>query len=246
MGHWLRGGLPVGRRRGRSLGVAVLGFLAASTLSRRWHRNWGAKGDEADERLPGDELIPEVDLQTTRAITISAPRNRVWPWLVQMGQGRGGLYTYELIENALGAQIRNLERIDPDLQRLEIGDRIRLTPELYLGRVPGQYYSVREIRPEEALVMLQELPTGALSGWSFILRSVSGARTRLIVRGRTSPPAGWAARLARQVELLLLEPGYFVMERGMLRGIKRRAEAPSGTVGNAIAGPGTSSGAPGG
>jgi hypothetical protein len=152
------------------------------------------------------------------------PRNFVWPWLVQMGQGRGGLYTYEWIENALGAQIHNVDRIDPDLQKLEIGDHIRLTPEIYLGRVPGQFYRVEEIRLENALVMLQELPTGAFSSWSFILRPHAGDHTRLIVRSRTSAPAGFAAWLARGLELLLLEPGYFVMERGMLRGIQRRAE----------------------
>jgi hypothetical protein len=141
-----------------------------------------------------------------------------------MGQGRGGLYTYEWIENILGAQIHNLDRIDPDLQRIEVGERVRLTPDVYLGRVPGQYYTVTEIRPEEALVMLQELPTGAFSSWSFSLRPHGDNSTRLVVRGRTSAPSGMAAKVARQVELLLLEPGYFVMERGMLRGIKRRAE----------------------
>jgi hypothetical protein len=168
-----------------------------------------------------------VDLQTTRAITIAARPSLVWPWLVQMGQGRGGLYTYEWIENALGAQIHNLDRIDPDLQQLEIGDHIRLTPERYLGRVPGQYYCVKKIQPNEALVLLQELPTGALNSWSFILRPRAAGQTRLIVRGRTSSPAGFAARFGRVVELVLLEPGYFMMERGMLRGIKRRAEAMS-------------------
>lgn len=163
-------------------------------------------------------------MQTTRAISVSAPPSRVWPWLVQMGQGRGGLYTYQWIENLLGAQIHNLDRIDPDLQRLKIGDRIRLTPDPYLGRIPGQSYRVEAIRPEEALVMLQGLPTGGFSSWSFTLRPMGNQRTRLIVRGRTSTPTGLASWLARRVELLLLEPGYFVMERGMLRGIKRRAE----------------------
>jgi hypothetical protein len=142
-----------------------------------------------------------------------------------MGQGRGGLYTYEWIENALRADVHNLDRIEPDLQRLEVGDRIRLTPDPYLGRVPGQFYRVEEIRPGQALTMLQELPTGGSSSWSFTLRPMPAGQTRLIVRSRSSPPPGPAARLARQVELLLLEPGYFVMERGMLRGIKRRAEA---------------------
>ena len=205
--------------------VASLGcLLALSAVSRRWHRTWGATEDEARERLPGDGLVAAVELQTTRAITIESSPDSVWPWLVQMGQGRGGLYTYEWIENVLGANIHNLDRIDPELQMIYVGDRVRLTPDLYLGHLPGQYYRVTEIRPEEALVMVQELPTGALSTWSFNLRSHCQHTTRLIVRGRTSAPSGLAARVARQLELLLLEPGYFVMERGMLRGIRRRAQ----------------------
>lgn len=211
--------------------VATALFALVSVASRRWHRTWGADAEEAVEGLPGDELIAVADVQTTRAITISAPPGDVWPWLVQMGQGRGGLYTYEWIENALGAKIKNLDRIDPDLQKLEIGDRIRLTPEVYLGRIPGQSYRVTDVRPGEALVMLQELPTGGFSGWSFILRPTRGDHTRLIVRGRSSSPPGFAGRLARAAELLMLEPGYFVMERGMLRGIRQRAEASHSTPG---------------
>jgi hypothetical protein len=168
--------------------MATALFALVSVSSRRWHRTWGADPEEADEGLPGDELIAVGDVQTTRAITISAPPHEVWPWLVQMGQGRAGLYTYKWIENALGAEIKNLDRIDPDLQKLEVGDRIRLTPEVYLGRIPGQSYRVTEVRPQEALVMLQELPTGGLSSWSFMLRPGSSDHTRLIVRSRSSPP----------------------------------------------------------
>jgi hypothetical protein len=213
--------------RTRRAGTAVLGYVGLSALARRWHRNWGATAEEAAESLPGDRLVPVADLQTTRAISIAAPVREVWPWLVQMGQGRGGLYTYEWIENLLGARIHNLDRIDPDLQRLEPGDQIRLTPEVYLGRIPGQFYVVREISPEHALVMLQQLPTGGLASWSFVLRPSGATRTRLVARARTSAPASLAERVARQVELLLLEPGYFVMERGMLRGIRKRAERGS-------------------
>ena len=88
---------------------AVLGYLAVSVLSRRWHRRWGATPTEAAQPLAGDQLVPLADEQTTRAIEIDAPPADVWPWLVQMGQGRGGLYTYEWIENLLGAQIQNLD-----------------------------------------------------------------------------------------------------------------------------------------
>jgi hypothetical protein len=210
----------------RLIGLA-LAYVGLSVLSRRWHRSWGATRYEAVESLPGDELVPRADLRTTRAIDIDAAATEVWPWLVQIGQGRGGLYTYEWIENLLGAKIHNLDRIDPDLQQLGVGDSIRLTPEVYLGRIPGQSYDVKEIVPEHMLVLLQQLPTGGLTSWSFILRPSGATRTRLIVRGGRSAPVSLAEGIARQIELLLLEPGYFIMERGMLRGIKARAESRS-------------------
>jgi hypothetical protein len=206
------------------MAMLALGYLGFSLLSRRWHRSWGTESEEAAEPLPGDELVPVSHLQTTRAIEIEVPPADVWPWLVQMGQGRAGLYTYEWIENVIGAKIRNLDRIDPDLQQLEVGDRIRLTPDVYLGRIPGQFYRVEELDPECALTMLQALPRGGLSSWSFVLRPGEGFSSRLIVRCRASVPLSRLERVSRWVELLLLEPGYFVMERGMLLGIKQRAE----------------------
>ena len=211
-------------RRGRGAATVALATVAAMAFAARWHRTWGATDREAAEELPGDELVPAPEHQTTRAITIDGTPADVWPWLVQIGQGRGGLYTYEWIENALGARIHNLDRIDPGLQGLEVGDPIRLTPEVYLGRLPGQFYRAEEIRPVEALTMLQDLPGGGVSSWSFVLRALPDRRTRLLVRGRTSAKPSFGARVARSLELLLLEPGYFVMERGMLLGIKRRAE----------------------
>ena len=184
----------------------------------------GTAAEEVGASLPGDELVDDAALQTTRGIEIHAPPEKIWPWLVQMGQGRGGLYTYEWIENLLGARIHNLDRIEPQLQHLTVGDPIRLTPELYLGRIPGQDYRVTEIYADRALVMLQELPTGGLNSWSFVSHPVGARSTRLLVRGRSSAPSGHAQKVARAFELLLLEPGYFVMERGMLRGLKKRAE----------------------
>jgi hypothetical protein len=212
-------------------GLAVFGaYLGFSAAARRWYRTWGATADEAREPLAGDSLIEDAVMQTTRAITIAASPEHVWPWLLQMGHGRGGLYTYTLIENALRADIHNLDRVDPGLQQLQLGDRVWLTPDPYLGRLPGQYYTVTEIRPREALVMLQQLPTGAITSWTFILRASGSEKARLLVRARASAPARASARAARALELLLLEPGYFLMERGMLRGIKHRAETLAGSA----------------
>lgn len=213
------------RSRAPALGFAAFCvYLGLSVAARRWYRNWGASADEVRDPLPGDGLVAAAAMQTTGAITIAATPGQVWRWLAQMGQGRGGLYTYTWVENLLRADIHNLDRIDPDLQQLRVGDGARLTRDPYVGRIPGQFYTVAEIRPEEALVLLQHLAGGAITSWSFVLRPPVPDKTRLIVRARASAPAGTRARAAPALELLLLEPGYFVMERGMLRGIRRRAE----------------------
>ena len=91
-------------KRGRKVVVVALGYTALSVASRRWHRSRGTAAEEATAPLPGDDLISDAALQTTRGIEIHAPPETVWPWLVQMGQGCGGLYTYEWIENLLGAK----------------------------------------------------------------------------------------------------------------------------------------------
>ncbi len=117
------------------MALAYAALRAVTTMA----PDLGCHRDRGSAPLAGDGLVPEAGHQTTRAIDIRAPVSQVWPWLIQMGQGRGGLYTYEWIENALGAQIYNLDRIDPEIQPLQVGDRIRLTPELYLGRIPRQF-----------------------------------------------------------------------------------------------------------
>ena len=105
---------------------------------------------------------------------------------------------------------------------------VRLTPDPYLGRLPGQYYTVEEIRSGEALVMLQRLPTGALSSWSFILREHGPSTTRLLVRARASRPRPLPARIQRALELLLLEPGRSSPSRSsrLARSAPARAGAP--------------------
>jgi hypothetical protein len=106
---------------------------------------WGATDDELRRHLPGDDLIAGSRPTVTNVVTVDAPPEQVWPWIVQIGRGRAGFYTYTWIENLLGADIHNLDRIDPNLQALAIGDRIWLTPDPYLGRLPGQAWRVRGV-----------------------------------------------------------------------------------------------------
>src|SRR5437763_1782203 len=110
----------------QKLGIAWItagGLLELVRLYRRsgraWVLNWGATRDEAGYGLPGDELIAAPAGQATRAVTINAPVGCVWPWLAQMGQGRGGAYTYDWIENLFGLGMHSADRILPELQQLQ-------------------------------------------------------------------------------------------------------------------------------
>jgi hypothetical protein len=184
-----------------------------------WFCRRGTTREEAAAVLPGDALVPHPETGYTLATTIAATPESVWPWLLQLGQGRGGFYTYEWVEHLLGAGIQNVDRIVPELQQLAVGDPIRLTPDPYFGQ-PGQLLTVAELEAPRALLLRQRMPNGSLGTWAFLLRDPTAGRTRLLFRRRAGPPS-WFDRLAL--------PGYYFMDRGMLAGIKRRAEALAGS-----------------
>lgn len=178
-----------------------------------WHLHWGATPDEVARALPGDDLLPDPDVVSTRAIQIAAPPAAVWPWLVQMGPGRGGAYTYDWIENLFGLGMRSADRIHPEWQHLELGD----TPSAKPGAEPGpNAMRVRVLEPEKALVTASDDGRWV---WAFVLFSVE-AGTRLVSRNRIRAGSSLGARLA----LAVMTPGSWVMERKMLSGIKERAE----------------------
>ena len=110
-------------------GLAVgLAPLAYPLFLRRRCLTWGARAEEAAMKLPGDELLPDAGLVTSRAITIDAPPDAIWPWLVQMGSGRGGAYTYDWIENLLGLNMHSADEILPEFQDLKAGDQLPMGP----------------------------------------------------------------------------------------------------------------------
>jgi hypothetical protein len=184
---------------------------------RPWHLEWGATDEETERRLPGDDLVPTTSSETTRAVTIEAPCDEVWPWLVQLGQGRGGFYSYSWLENLAGADIHNVDRVVPELQGLEVGDTIRMATEDYWLQSPLTTMTVERIDPGRTLV-LQGYDGGT---WTFHLEPIGAETTRFVVRGRT--PADQSV-VDRVVRYLVYELPHFVMERGMMRGIKARAE----------------------
>jgi hypothetical protein len=201
--------------------VAAAGALAAGALGlRAWLLNWGATAAEARLRLPGDELISDVAGQSTMAITIDAPPAEVWPWLVQMGVDRAGFYTYLFIENTLlRLGVTNADHIVPAWQALAVGDHLWFTSEDY--PTPRFGPVVTELEPHKTLVLVHgELDKPAPGTWQFVLVELPEGRTRLLLRERRSAAEPLLAGLPNR----LLQPGYFVMDRGMLRGIRRRAE----------------------
>jgi hypothetical protein len=204
----------------------VGGTLLASPLLRGWYNRWGATPTEIDQVLPGDELVPDPLLGYTRAITIQAPVEHVWPWLAQMGQGRGGLYSYDGLENIAGCDIHSVEAIIPELQNLQAGELIRLGPKGYPCfavtdvQVPYSLVLVSaNPQTEQAVQFLAQPDKGySIATWQFILQPRDENTTRLLVRQRLAYSAdmAWIWRLT--------EPVGFVMERKMMLSIRQRAE----------------------
>jgi hypothetical protein len=183
------------------------GGLALCALVRRPVLTWGAMPEEAEGRLPGDELLEDADGLATRAIEINAPASAVWPWIAQMGPApRGGAYTYDWIENLLGLNMHSADRVLPEFQHPQIGDTIAL------GK---NRMRIERVEPEQVLAWRSEDGNWV---WTFMLRP-SGAATRLISRNRYRLP-----RLVDRLGMLAMEPASLLMERKMLLGIKQRAE----------------------
>ena len=195
----------------------IAGQLALGPVLHRWRTRWGASDAEAHRPLPGDDLVPRPDWEYTHAVTIDAPRAAVWPWLVQLGQGRGGFYSYEGLENLVGCDIHNVPELRPELQELREGDVVRM-------HRAGYGPEVVELEPSRALVLGGDPDArGSRAVWSFHLVELPGGRTRLIERGRNRAGRGLLAKLG--FGPYLLDPIGFVMSRKMLRTIKRLAEA---------------------
>jgi hypothetical protein len=206
------------RRRAAAAGAAVIGTAVAGyiLLVRRWQLRWGATDEEHHAILAGNDLIPNPDLTATRAITVHAAADQVWPWVAQLGQGRGGFYSYDALENLVGCHIHSADRIVPEWQDVKVGDQVKLPPEVGL--------EVAVVEPGRALVLRGGVPMGAVPPpydftWAFVLREQPDGTTRLLVRERyayTQPGVGF---LVEPVAVVA-----FVMSQRMLRGIRDRAE----------------------
>lgn len=197
-------------------GLALTAALEVATypLWRPWCLTWGAVDGEATRALPGDDLLAEPDLVTTRAVVVDAPPSAIWPWLVQMGPGRGGAYTYDWIENLFGLGMHSADEILPQYQHLEVGEAWRLGKE-------GPVLRVAALEPQRSMVLRSDDGNWV---WAFTLVPAGPSTTRLISRNRIAAPG--ASRLMRAFFTYAMEPGSLIMERKMLLGIKQRAERP--------------------
>jgi hypothetical protein len=186
--------------------------LLTAPLFRRWHLTWGATQDEVGASMPGDDLLPRSQYRSTRAITINAPPDAVWPWLVQVGCLRAGWYSNDLLDN-LGRP--SASTIVPGLQHLEIGQWVPMSP----SGTPTERTALRVDSFEVNRWLLWTKPG---STWAWQLTPDANNGTRLVTR--IHAVYNWRRPFQAAFGVLLLEFGDFAMLRKMLRGIKWRAE----------------------
>lgn len=212
--------------RRRRLRTVTAALVAYDTLLRPWMQDWGATASERAETLPGDDIVQDVMSHHTRALTIDAPPEVVWPWLIQIGDRRAGFYSYDWVERFVFPgtvhyveRTHSATRIHPELQHVRVGDRINTG-------------SIGKLSLGSPVTVLEANRAFVMGTWAFILRPLPDGRTRLLVRERD---AGWfrlaAPRrsgvlraVAGLVDYVAAEPLHFVMVRRMMLGLKQRAE----------------------
>jgi len=208
----------------------LFNVLYFSTLRSR-HLRWGATDAELNASLPGDDLLAGVNGGVTHAITIHAAPEKIWPWLMQIGQDRSGFYSYTPLENLFGCEMPKVERIVPQWPARRVGETVWFaTPKHYHGQAR---MITAVVQPGHAFVMtspsdwerLQAGRPGQEGTWAFTLAPVAdGQTTRLIARTRGASPETLTGRIA---SVLFWEPAHFIMERKMLFTIKKLAESNS-------------------
>jgi hypothetical protein len=196
--------------------IAAAAVAGYGLLARPRHLQWGATGQESGGPLAGDELMAGADLTATRAITIRTSADRVWPWVAQLGQGRGGFYSYDFLENLAGCDIHSSDGIVREWQDIGVGSQVRLHPEVPL--------EVAAVEPGRSIVLRGGVPMGRTPPpydftWAFVLQERTDRTTRLLVRERYAYTRWWAPVVVEPAEAVS-----FLMSQKMLRGIRARAE----------------------
>jgi hypothetical protein len=191
--------------------IVIAAVVLVVTLLTPWMDGWGASQAEVSAALPGDVLVLEPAGVVNRAVTVHASPEQIYPWIVQMGADKGGLYSYTALESLIRCPMVNADRLHPEWQDLKVGDPMRMCPTDF-GPVP---YEIAQIEPNHAIVMGHQENGRWTDTWQFVVIPQSDGTSRLITRTRTMFTGGiWD----------VFHPMIFFMERGMLLGIKERAE----------------------
>jgi len=204
-------------------GVGVIAFVYATIVVaiRPIYVRCGTTASERAAPLFGDERKPVARYRVDHAITIRAPADSVWPWLAQLGQDKGGFYSYSWLERMFGDHIQNADRIHPEWQHIERGDLVRAVQPEYLGGKFGDVgWRVLDVLPGRALI---------LEKWgAFVVQPVDSQTSRFIVRTREPGTPSLAGIVFGPFNVFVFEPAHFIMQRGMLRGVRDRAERRQG------------------
>jgi hypothetical protein len=186
--------------------ILALAIILFWLVYRPWALTWGASTEEIERPMPGDGIVEQPIFDATRAVTISASREEIWPWLVQMGYLRAGFYSWDQLDND---GIPSAERIIPELQELQVGDLIPLSHDANA--------KVEVLEPGEHLLLVFQGDNEAT--WAWGLYETAADKTRLVTRLRVGT-GGIRSRL-------VLDAFEIIMMRKCLLGIKRRAESLS-------------------
>lgn len=214
-----------GQRRHRIASTFALLCLAWATAIVLWRpvlTQWGTTRDERRTVLFGDNGMTQARYRLDHAVTIHAPADAVWPWLVQLGQDRAGFYSYDWLERLFGADVHNVKAIRAEWQTRKEGDFVRAAPATYLaGRLGDVGWRVSAIDPGRAMV---------LENWgAFVLQPIDSVTTRFFVRTRGPGDPTLASVLLGPINIFVFEPAHFIMQRKMLLEIQRLAEGSRGS-----------------
>jgi hypothetical protein len=215
-------------------GASFIFVLIILPFLRSKYRKWGSTEEELSRKLPGDDLIDNINGGCNQAITIKAALTDVWPWIVQLGQNKGGFYTYELLENITGCKIRNADVIIPEFQDMAVGDKVMMHPTMapliVIAIDPGKSFTTRlryNMENYETLDPSEPLPPKYHDGtWLFYLEATLEGGTRLITRVTHV----WNQSKMNRFLFGLMGIIEMVMNRKMLKGIRKRAEKASSIV----------------
>lgn len=177
-----------------------------------WMDRWGATDNEISATYSGDELVPAPASFVNRAISVNAAPEKIYPWIVQIGSDKGGWYSHTFLETyLLNCPMINAGKIHPEWQNLQVGDPVRMCS----GNFAPPPYQVAMLVPNRAIVLGHQENGKWVDLYQFIMEPQSDGTTRLILRTRTMMTGGFWD---------VIHPGVFLMETGLLQGVKQRAE----------------------